>query len=66
MANKPTIKRPEVKKRGFYDDYVEALIDGMPVLLSKNSALWLKKMSDEHQQEQIDEAIELWGNRPPR
>jgi hypothetical protein len=64
MAHKP--KPVKFKTPGFYDNYVEVLIDGMPALLSRGAADWLKKMSDEHQQEQIDEAIEMWGNKPPR
>jgi hypothetical protein len=64
MPDKNDVKPLVVKKRGFYDDYVEGLIDGMPVLLSKKSALWLKRLSDESQQDEIDKAIDMWGNGP--
>lgn len=62
MAHKP---RPlPLKTPGFYDNYVEVTIDGMPVLLSRGAADWLKQMSEENQQDQIDKAIALWGNQP--
>lgn len=58
MPDKKDIKRLDIKKPGFYDNYVEVLIDGMPVMMSANSAIWIKKKHESNEMEDLDHLID--------
>ncbi len=58
MPDKNDVKPFPIKKHGFYDNYVEVLIDGMPVMMSANSAMWIKKKYEANEMADLDHLID--------